>query len=53
MSRFGRIMSAMVTPFDTAGEVDFDGAGRLAKWLVEEGNEGLVGSGTTGESPTL
>lgn len=53
MPHFGRIMSAMVTPFDAAGEVDYDVAQQLAKHLVAEGNDGLVICGTTGESPTL
>jgi 4-hydroxy-tetrahydrodipicolinate synthase len=53
MARFGRILTAMVTPFDDDGEVDIDAAISLAKWLVEQGNEGLVVAGTTGESPTL
>jgi 4-hydroxy-tetrahydrodipicolinate synthase len=53
MPRFGRVLTAMVTPFDDAGEVDLDAAAALARWLVEQGNEGLVVSGTTGESPTL
>ena len=53
MARFGRILSAMVTPFDAAGAVDYDVAQELAKHLVAEGHEGLVVCGTTGESPTL
>lgn len=53
MARFGRILTAMVTPFDENGALDVDGAVKLAKWLVEQGNEGLVVAGTTGESPTL
>jgi 4-hydroxy-tetrahydrodipicolinate synthase len=53
MPRFGRILSAMVTPFDAAGAVDYDAAQRLAKHLVADGHEGLVVCGTTGESPTL
>ena len=53
MARFGRILTAMISPFDDAGALDVDGAVELAKWLVEQGNEGLVVSGTTGESPTL
>jgi 4-hydroxy-tetrahydrodipicolinate synthase len=53
MARFGRILTAMVTPFDDAGELNVDAAVSLAKWLVEQGNEGLVVCGTTGESPTL
>ena len=53
MPRFGRLLSAMITPFDEAGAVDFDVAQQLAKHLVSEGHEGLVICGTTGESPTL
>lgn len=53
MARFGRVLTAMVTPFDDQGALDVDGAVDLAKWLVEQGNEGLVVAGTTGESPTL
>jgi len=53
MPRFGRIMSAMVTPFDAAGAVDYDVAQQLARQLVADGHEGLVVCGTTGESPTL
>ncbi len=53
MPRFGRVLTAMVTPFDANGELNVDAAVRLAKWLVEQGNEGLVVCGTTGESPTL
>ena len=50
---FGRLLTAMVTPFDAEGHVDLALAGRLARHLVEEGSEGLVVCGTTGESPTL
>lgn len=53
MARFGRVVTAMVTPFDAAGRLDVDGAATLARWLVAQGNEGLVIAGTTGESPTL
>ena len=53
MARFGRVLTAMVTPFDDEGELDVDAAVALARWLVEQGNEGLVVAGTTGESPTL
>ncbi len=50
---FGRLMTAMVTPFTTDGALDTDGAARLAIHLVDEqGNDGLVINGTTGESPT-
>ena len=53
MARFGRVLTAMVTPFRSDGSLDIEGAGRLARWLVANGNEGLVVAGTTGESPTL
>ena len=43
----------MVTPFDASGAVDFPLAGRLARHLVEQGSDGLLVCGTTGESPTL
>ncbi len=50
---FGRLLTAMVTPFDSDGEVDFSLAERLACHLVAEGSDGIVVCGTTGESPTL
>src|SRR5690349_17885614 len=50
---FGRLLTAMVTPFDVGGALDLDAAVRLATYLVDEQrNDGLVVSGTTGESPT-
>ncbi|MGW7722426.1 4-hydroxy-tetrahydrodipicolinate synthase [Streptomyces canus] len=49
---FGRALCAMITPFDEAGALDLDGAQALADHLVREGCDGLVLSGTTGESPT-
>ncbi|MEU9141404.1 4-hydroxy-tetrahydrodipicolinate synthase [Streptomyces sp. NPDC048404] len=49
---FGRALCAMVTPFTRDGALDVEGARRLAEWLVAEGCDGLVLSGTTGESPT-
>src|SRR6185369_8045174 len=50
---FGRLMTAMVTPFTTDGALDTEGAARLATYLVDEqGNDGLVINGTTGESAT-
>jgi len=50
---FGRLLTAMVTPFDVAGGLDLDKAAELATYLVDEqANDGLVISGTTGESPT-
>jgi 4-hydroxy-tetrahydrodipicolinate synthase len=51
--RFGAVVTAMATPFDDEGALDLDGAVRLARWLVEHGNDGLVVAGTTGEAPTL
>jgi 4-hydroxy-tetrahydrodipicolinate synthase len=50
---FGRLMTAMITPMTSDGAVDYDGAARLAAYLVEDmRNEGLVVNGTTGEAPT-
>jgi 4-hydroxy-tetrahydrodipicolinate synthase len=49
---FGRVLTAMVTPFTADGGLDLDGAQQLASVLVDAGNDGLVISGTTGESPT-
>jgi 4-hydroxy-tetrahydrodipicolinate synthase len=49
---FGRVLTAMVTPFTRDGELDLDAAQKVATHLVEHGNDGLVVSGTTGESPT-
>ncbi|MBJ31685.1 MAG: 4-hydroxy-tetrahydrodipicolinate synthase [Acidimicrobiaceae bacterium] len=51
--RFGRVITAMITPFNDDDALDLDGAVELARWLVEQGNDGLVLAGTTGESPTL
>ena len=53
MARFGKVITAMVTPFDARGALDLDGVARLARWLQDNGNDGLVVSGTTGESSTL
>ena len=50
---FGRVATAMVTPFDVAGALDLDAAAALATYLIDEmGNDALVVNGTTGESPT-
>ena len=49
---FGRVLTAMVTPFDDRGALDIDAGVALAARLVEEGCDGLVLAGTTGESPT-
>jgi 4-hydroxy-tetrahydrodipicolinate synthase len=51
--RFGAVVTAMVTPFDDSGALDLDGAVTLARWLAAHGSDGLVLSGTTGESPVL
>ena len=53
MPALGRLLTAMVTPFDDRGEVDYHQAKRLATSLLASGSDGLVISGTTGESPTL
>ena len=50
---FGRVITAMVTPFTSEGNVDYQVAEELAIHLVKQGNDGLVVCGTTGESPTL
>jgi len=52
-ARFGKVLSAMVTPFRDDGSLDLDGAAELARWLVAQGHDGLVVAGTTGEAPTL
>ncbi|MFI8933845.1 4-hydroxy-tetrahydrodipicolinate synthase [Streptomyces sp. NPDC053474] len=49
---FGRVLTAMVTPFRADGALDLDGAQQLAAHLVDAGNDGLIVNGTTGESPT-
>jgi len=49
---FGRVLTAMVTPFGPDGALDLDATQRLATHLVEHGHDGLVVNGTTGESPT-
>jgi 4-hydroxy-tetrahydrodipicolinate synthase len=53
MAIFGQVLTAMITPFDASGALDLKEAVRLAKWLQDNGNDGLVISGTTGESSTL
>lgn len=50
---FGKIITAMVTPFDTNGDIDFVATEKLIEHLIENGSDGLVVAGTTGESPTL
>ncbi|WP_066391243.1 4-hydroxy-tetrahydrodipicolinate synthase [Neobacillus mesonae] len=51
--KFGQVLTAMVTPFDQQGEVDVNAVKNLVNHLIATGTEGLVVSGTTGESPTL
>ncbi len=52
-ARFGPVLTAMVTPFDDDGALDLDRAQNLARYLVANGNDGVVVAGTTGESPTI
>lgn len=51
--RFGRVLTAMATPFTADGSLDLDGARTLAAHLFDNGTEAIVAAGTTGESPTL
>ncbi len=51
--RFGRILTAIVTPFTASGSIDYDVASKLAQFLVAEGSEGLVVAGSTGEGSSL
>lgn len=53
MARFGTVLTAMVTPFNADESVDLEGAQALARYLVGNGNDGVVVAGTTGESATL
>ena len=53
MKKLGRLLTAMVTPFNGGGKVDYEQTKRLALALLNSGSEGLLVSGTTGESPTL
>jgi 4-hydroxy-tetrahydrodipicolinate synthase len=53
IARFGKVVTAMVTPFGRDGSLDLRGAADLARWLVAHGSDGLVLTGTTGEAPTL
>lgn len=50
---FGDVLTAMVTPFNLEGEIDFKEVTNLIEYLLENGTDGLVVAGTTGESPTL
>ncbi|MGG0718777.1 4-hydroxy-tetrahydrodipicolinate synthase [Robertmurraya massiliosenegalensis] len=53
MALFGRVSTAMVTPFDNKGHIDFAKTTQLIQYLIENGTDSLVIAGTTGESPTL
>ena len=53
MRNFGRVLTAMVTPFHADFSVNYAAAAKLAKYLVAHGNDGLVVAGSTGESATL
>jgi 4-hydroxy-tetrahydrodipicolinate synthase len=53
MMKIGRLITAMITPFDERGEVDYAQAKKLAKALIASGSDGVVVVGTTGESPTI
>jgi 4-hydroxy-tetrahydrodipicolinate synthase len=53
MQSLGRLITAMVTPFDDKGDVDYEQAKRLASALLDSGSDGVLVVGTTGESPTL
>jgi 4-hydroxy-tetrahydrodipicolinate synthase len=53
MKKLGRLLTAMVTPFDEEGKVDYEQAKRLASALLNSGSDGLLVTGTTGESPTV
>ncbi len=53
LTRFGRVLTAMATSMDSKGEVDYDATVVLARWLVDNGTDALVVTGTTGEAPTL
>ncbi|HET6664550.1 MAG TPA: 4-hydroxy-tetrahydrodipicolinate synthase [Acidimicrobiales bacterium] len=52
-ARFGKVLTAMATPFAADGSLDAEGAASVARWLVDHGSDGLVLAGTTGEAPTL
>jgi 4-hydroxy-tetrahydrodipicolinate synthase len=53
MAEIGRLLTAMVTPFTADGQVNFEAAQQLARGLCDDGSDGVVVGGTTGESPTL
>ena len=53
MNKLGRLLTAMVTPFDDGGAIDYQRARNLSRSLLDSGSDGIVVSGTTGETPTL
>lgn len=53
MAQFGQVLTAVITPFTDAGDVDYETFARLCQHLVANGSDGIVVSGTTGEAPTL
>ena len=53
MAEIGRLLTAMVTPFNQDGSVNFEAAQHLARRLCDDGSDGVIVAGTTGESPTL
>ena len=53
MVEIGRLLTAMITPFNEEGEVDYEQARKLAKGVIDSGSDGLVIGGTTGESPSM
>lgn len=53
LMNFGRLLTAMVTPFALDNKIDFDQTTKLIEYLLDNGTEGLIVAGTTGESPTL
>ncbi len=53
MKDFGRLLTAMITPFHADGSVNYEGAAELARYLVDNGSDGLVVGGSTGEAATM
>jgi|GEM_PF-3423668 4-hydroxy-tetrahydrodipicolinate synthase len=53
MAEFGRLLTAMITPMDADGEINYGQARTLARALIQSGNNGLVIGGTTGEAPAM
>jgi 4-hydroxy-tetrahydrodipicolinate synthase len=51
--KFGNVITAMVTPFDSRGKIDYDATSQLLEYLINNGTDAVVVAGTTGESPTL